>query len=480
MLDTCPHFDPESAERLARDHFGVSGRATGLTSERDQNFCIESADGTRIVLKIANAREDRAMLEAQQRAMMHVAERVEITPRVLRTASGDTIASVRGSDGREHLAWAISWLPGQPLGATPRRSTSLLEDFGRSIGALTEALADFDAPAIHRDFYWDLANGRAIVARYRALVRDNELGRALDALIAAFDRHTAPLLSSLPRAAIHGDPNDFNVLVGGDGDVERRDQQVTGFVDFGDMTHSFRIGDLAIAIAYVILGDADPLGAAASMVRGYCERMTPTDDELAALFGLVALRLCTSACIAADQQAKRPDNEYLGVSQRAIARTLPVLARIPFRLAEAVFREAAGVRISPAADRVVAHLARQREIASVLGIDPQREPSIVVDLSVASPLIDGDPRNNAEPLLTKRVLDAMRQANVKLAIGRYDEPRLIYTAPEFAGPDGPYAEHRTIHIGLDLFAPVGTPVLAPLKGVVHAFADNRQPLDYGR
>ena len=96
MLDHCPHFDPESAERLARDHFGVSGRATGLTSERDQNFCIESADGTRIVLKIANAREDRAMLEAQQQAMMHVAERVELTPRVLRTGSGETIGFAGG------------------------------------------------------------------------------------------------------------------------------------------------------------------------------------------------------------------------------------------------------------------------------------------------------------------------------------------------------------------------------------------------
>ena len=88
-----------------------------------------------------------------------------------------------GTDGSEHLVWAISWLSGRPLGATPRRSPELLEDFGRSIGALDQALADFDTPAIHRDFYWDLANGRAIVARYRGLVADAELGRAIDALI---------------------------------------------------------------------------------------------------------------------------------------------------------------------------------------------------------------------------------------------------------------------------------------------------------
>lgn len=479
MLEHSPSFDLRDAERVARDQFGTEGRATALTSERDQNFCIESASGARFVLKIANAREDRAMLEAQQQALMHVARHVDITPRVMRATTGETIVAATGPDGREHLAWAISWLPGRPLATTARHSPALLEDLGRSIGALGKAFADFDTPAIHRDFYWDLANGRAIVSRHRRLITDHDLGGTLDRLISAFDRHTAPLLATLPRAAIHGDPNDYNVLVGGDGDLESRDQRVTGLVDFGDMTHSFRIGDLAIAFAYVALGESDPLAAATHMVRGYCEQMTPTNDELSALFGLVILRLCTSVYIAADQLAQRPDNEYLGVSQRAIARALPILAAIPFALAEAVFREAAGVSISPASVRVTAYLARQLAIAPVLGVDPQREPSIVLDLSVASPLIDGDPRNNAEPVLTKRVLDAMRSANVPLAIGRYDEPRLIYTAPEFAGTGGPLAESRTIHLGLDLFAPVGTPVLAPLDGVVHAYADNKQPLDYG-
>ena len=40
-------------------------------------------------------------------------------------------------------------------------------------------------------------------------------------------------------------------------------------------------------------------------------------------------------------------------------------------------------------------------------------------------------------------------------------------------------ERRTIHLGVDLFAPPGTAVLAPLRASVHAFADNAAPLDYG-
>ena len=62
------------------------------------------------------------------------------------------------------------------------------------------------------------------------------------------------------------------------------------------------------------------------------------------------------------------------------------------------------------------------------------------------------------------------------AIGRYNEARSFYTEPLF---DGPGEERRTIHLGLDLFAAAGTPIFAPLDGVVHAIANNHQRLDYG-
>jgi 4-aminobutyrate aminotransferase-like enzyme len=73
----------------------------------------------------------------------------------------------------------------------------------------------------------------------------------------------------------------------------------------------------------------------------------------------------------------------------------------------------------------------------------------------------------------------MADAGVRVAIGRYDEPRLLYVAPAFAIGPRPTDEHRTIHIGLDLFAPAGTRVYAPLEGTIHAFHDNATLLDYG-
>jgi peptidoglycan LD-endopeptidase LytH len=65
-------------------------------------------------------------------------------------------------------------------------------------------------------------------------------------------------------------------------------------------------------------------------------------------------------------------------------------------------------------------------------------------------------------------------------IGGYGERRDIYAAsPLFGGARHDGSEPRVIHLGIDIWAPAGTPVAAPLAGVVHSFADNAGFGDYG-
>ncbi|HEY0989361.1 MAG TPA: phosphotransferase, partial [Kofleriaceae bacterium] len=480
MFEDPPRFDRERAETMARELFGCAGTASELPSERDQNFLIAVDGEPRLVLKIANASEDRAFLAAEQRAMQHVAQRSRHTPRVEVLRDGATMGQVTGPDGREHLVWAVSALPGVPMAAVSHRSDELLERFGAAIAELTRAFDGFDDPALHRDFHWDLARGRDVIARHRALIDDRELGAAIDVLIGRFDEHAARELPALPRSVIHGDLNDHNVLVGGGVDLFDRRQHVAGFVDFGDMVHGLTVGELAIAAAYAMLDAADPRSVMWHMVRGYQRVRALSPHEMRALFGLAALRLCTSACLAADQQRRHPDNAYLGVSQAALRRTLPRLARIPFGVAAATVRSAHGLEPVETCAAVRAWLAaRTASFAPVLGIDLQVQPCLVLDLGVGSPLVSGDARANAEPEFTERVFGSMRCAGVRVAVGRYDEPRLLYVTPAFAAGDGTLDEHRTIHLGLDLFAAAGTPVHAPLDGEVVAADEHQVRLDYG-
>ncbi len=110
------------------------------------------------------------------------------------------------------------------------------------------------------------------------------------------------------------------------------------------------------------------------------------------------------------------------------------------------------------------------------GISLEHDPCVVFDLSVASPLITpGMPMAG----ITEIVFREMRAAGAKFGVGRYNEARLLYDAPEFAAGSRPTDEHRTIHLGLDLFAEPGTGVCAPLEGIVHAFENRARRLDYG-
>lgn len=474
LLNHAPRFSAESASQLVRQLYGISAAASPLPSERDQNFLLLAQSGERFVFKIANATEDRAMLEAQQQAMALVSAQSSFCPRVVPTLNGETLTAIFSANDDKHFVWLITYLDGIPLGEARRHSDELLHDLGRCLGQVDRALTGFDHPALHRDFHWDLANGLREVRKYESLITDKTMRQLVGKLADEFERDTAPLLPKLRRGAIHNDANDYNVLVGGGSDLYSRNQQVVGLVDFGDMVFSCTVGDLAIGIAYAVLNKPDPLAVAVQIVSGYHTENPLTEIELAALFGLIKLRLCVSACMAAQQQQQRPDDEYLTISQQPIRNTLPQLAAIHPRFAVAAFRHACGLkkefRISPPNNTL--------SIASILDADLKTDPLIVFDLSVASPLLSGNAEENSEPKLTERLFGLMKSAGVKVGVGRYNEARMLYVTPLFAA-DARTGEARTVHLGIDLFVEAGSAVYAPLTGTVYTFNNNDAPLDYG-
>lgn len=262
-----------------------------MPSERDQNFLLTDDSGQQFVLKVANPAESRVFLEAQNAVLDYLSERVSFCPRVI-----GEMAEFEG-----HFVRLVTYLPGEPLAETKPHTRGLLTDLGEKIGQLSRALADFDHPAVHRDFHWDLANGNRILNEYAPLIADAHLrGLVLKCRFAP--------ATELRRSVIHGDANDYNVL------VDPESMTVSGLIDFGDMVYSYTVGDLAIALAYVVLGGGDPR----DVIDGYTSEFELLDEEREALWPLVRLRLAMSVCIAAYQQQRQPENEYLGISQRAI------------------------------------------------------------------------------------------------------------------------------------------------------------------
>ncbi|HVI45201.1 MAG TPA: peptidoglycan DD-metalloendopeptidase family protein [Chitinophaga sp.] len=70
----------------------------------------------------------------------------------------------------------------------------------------------------------------------------------------------------------------------------------------------------------------------------------------------------------------------------------------------------------------------------------------------------------------------LTDAGCRLGIGGYNEHRTIYAvSPHFDAGEEP----RRLHLGIDVWGAVGTPVAVPLNGHVHSFRFNDDFGDYG-
>ncbi|MCR9200924.1 MAG: aminotransferase class III-fold pyridoxal phosphate-dependent enzyme [Planctomycetaceae bacterium] len=471
LLELTPQFRPADVVRLAKEQFDLAVTVSrSLPGERDQNFHVTDSRQQSWVLKICNGGERPEFLIAQDRLMRHLAERVDGIPHSRATRSGEPLGTVRSPAG-SHLVRLVEFLPGRPLADLTWRSPALLTDLGNRIGEVTTALAHFSDAAFDRDFQWDLRTAADTVRQSFAMI-PAALQPAVKRCLADYDSHVLPRADRLPVSVIHNDANDGNVIV--------TTEKVTGLIDFGDAIRSWTISELAIAISYAIFHSHDPMRSATAVVAGYAAIRDISDDEIETLFTLMRLRLCLSAVVAAEQSQLRPDDEYLTVSQAPLQRVMPLLDAVPNRIATDFLRQAAGKGPRSQVSTTITWL-QQHPAADVLPLSGSPD-YVPIDLSAGSPRLTGSPAAWTCDSLQAVIDEFSRESGV--AVGRYMEPRLLYADDHFAAasddPADTFAtERRTVHLGIDLFAPAGTPVCPAFAGIVHRVDDCPEPLDYG-
>jgi 4-aminobutyrate aminotransferase-like enzyme/Ser/Thr protein kinase RdoA (MazF antagonist) len=338
-VQNAPRISSSEAVRIAGEVYGLKVSATPLPSERDQNFllrvCAEPSQSSgaesQFVLKIANSEESLEFLELQNELIRFLSGRdlaLDFS-KVIPTATGE-IAIIK--NGRKNFIRLLTWLDGVCLAKANPHGRKLLTSLGRALGQMDAALAEFDHPAAHRSFYWDLRNA-AMAREFVGLLP--EARRNLIERI--FDEWKKIDWSRLRFGVIHNDANDYNVL------VNESEQRVTAILDYGDVVYTAIICELAIALAYVMLDKQDPIGAAAQVVAAYHETYPLTKAEVDALYILAVTRLCCSVCYAAKQISAAPDNDYLNISNKPAWALLEKLSTIPFDWPNRVFRYACGL-----------------------------------------------------------------------------------------------------------------------------------------
>ncbi len=305
-----PAFGEEAARRILRDGFGVTGGLTALAGERDQNFRVDTAGGQRFLFKISNPADTRPVLDMQTAALRHI-ERVDPglpVMRVIRGTAGEPWAEVPGPDGRAYPVRLFTFLPGRTMAAADL-TIPAIRSVGRTTARLGRALRGFFHPAADYEILWDITRLpalRPLLGHVPGAARRAQVERVLD----RFEARVAPALPGLRAQVIHADLSLNNVLLG-------EDLRVSGIVDFGDMTHAPLVCDLAVAVADVLHGRDDAVGAAEAMIGGYVA-VTPLDDEEAGLLAdLVAARLATDITLTAWRLGVYPDNAAYAADSEA-------------------------------------------------------------------------------------------------------------------------------------------------------------------
>ena len=301
-----PQIDESQIRDIAKSLYGLSGSLRELPSERDQNFHLVTETGEEYVLKISAASERYENLDLQNSAMHHLADKSALlnSPKVQKTVTGDEITPIESPQGKPHFVRMNSYLHGKVMSSINPHSAEMLLDFGQFVGSLSKSLSDFDHPATHRDFYWDLKKASSTIGKFKEHISNPEKQKLVEYFLNLFQTLVVPRFGELRTSVIHNDVNDDNVIINNPHDTQRS----FGILDFGDMVYSHTINELAIAIAYAMLDKTDPIGVAQKIVEGYHSVFPLTELELELLFPLACTRLATSVSVSAYQQKLEPDH----------------------------------------------------------------------------------------------------------------------------------------------------------------------------
>ena len=245
-----PAFSDEAVRQALDVGFGRTGSLTALAGERDQNFRVDTADGQRFLFKISNPADTLPILDMQTAALRHIEQVAPDLPvmRTLPGVSGEPWTEVPGSDGRTYPVRLFTFLPGR---VTPNAllTTDAIRALGETSARLGRALRGFFHPAADYEILWDVSHLpklRPLLDHISGAARRAQVERVLD----RFEDRVVPVLPSLRAQVIHADLSLDNVLLSDD-------LQVSGIIDFGDMTHAALVCDLAVSIADVLHGRED-------------------------------------------------------------------------------------------------------------------------------------------------------------------------------------------------------------------------------
>ncbi|GAY16046.1 aminotransferase [Mycobacterium sp. shizuoka-1] len=442
-----PAISPDQARGIVKTHFGVDAQVTALGSQQDANFLLSGSGGGPVgVLKIANPAFSRIELEAQDAAAAHISG---CEPGV-RTAVNvalpgvPAIAEVPGEGGAVLHARIIAHLAGGTMSGDQYVSPARAAALGTLAGRTARALAGFEHPGVDRILQWDLRHAQRTVEVLAAHVTDAARREAVEAAAGAAWHVVADLAEDLPVQVIHGDITDDNVVCGS----TETGQMPDGIIDLGDLTRSWTVGELAIAVSSLLRHEGGEPAATLAAIAAFHAVRPLSPAEIEALWPLVVLRAAVLVVSGIHQAAIDTDNVYatsaLDFEWRIFQRAVEVPSEVMTGQIRALLGSAHQAEPLPVDTRLIGGLAAGDVVR--------------LDLSAEADAMDGG-RWLAAGCEGELVAEALA-GGATAVVSAFGQPRLTRTVPLSS------QSAATVGTGVDLWLGVPMPITAPWAGVV--------------
>ena len=307
-------LSPTQVGTLLEARYGVRPQRIDPVEGELATICRVEDAGRVLAVKVGRDTGDEQAVARWRTAVMgSLAASGAPVPGVVPDRTGSPVATAT-VDGVPVLVVVEQWLTGAPLYAVDV-DEALLLDVGGTAARLATALASAPAPPVPLTHVWEASRGRTTILAALPDVRDPEVRAAAARAADGFAADVEPHLATLPRAVVHQDLHDANLLVGDDG------RRIVGVLDFGDMLCGLRVAELAVAAGYAARLTPDPLEGFLTVVSGWGQQVPLTDVEVAVLLPLARTRLAVNAAV----WAARSTGPRASYAAARSARSLPAL-----------------------------------------------------------------------------------------------------------------------------------------------------------
>ncbi|MEE1768306.1 aminotransferase [Streptomyces sp. JV185] len=456
-----PRVTPAEAERVGTELLGCSAHAEALGSQQDANFLLRADDGKALaILKIANPAFGALETEAQDTAADLIASaHPELrVATVLRHPDGSPRRTTMDTDGGPAVVRLLRYLPGGPLSGPRHLSPGTVAAMGTIAAKVSTALRDYRHPGLDRVLQWDLRHADRVVAGLAEHIDGHEQRTAVRTATTEAWAPIQRLADVLPSQAVHLDLTDDNLIRRPDAPLPVPD----GIIDFGDLTTSWAIGELAVCLSSVLHHDGVEPHHVLPAVRAFHALRPLSAAEAEALWPLVVLRAAGLVVSGRHQAAVDADNDYATAALAREWRIFEQATGTPLPVMTLLVKTAIGLDEAPGeADAPVCPLLR----------DLPADRVALCDLSIDADSMDHGAWLDADTE-DRLVADALADGAFAAATG-YARARLTRTPALSA------VSAATVPTGIDLWLGRDTVAQAPVEGKVLTAAPGRVEIAHG-